>query len=461
MARSLLAPAVLQVGAADCGPAALASALLGFGRQVTVEELRERLHSDEEGTSIGDLERVAREYGLAAEEVMVPGENLLAGHEPLPAIAVFLLPDGRTHFVLLWRRWGSRFLAMDPATGLTVLGAELGSRLLVHEHLVPAEAWREWAASDEFAKPLLRRLVRLGLPPGEAQERLARALADPGVTSLAALDAAVRCAAELVSAGALERKVVADRLDALVAELVAAENPATVLSRRWWSALPQADGALLLRGALLVRLAWPSGANAAGTRPSRPANASWAAARQRRPFLLAAALTGAVAAVEGLALAGLAQGFDGGRGLAVLGAAAATFFLAAGGLLDLFAQRRALRAGRGEEMAARIDLAERLPELPDAVIASRSRADLADRIHGAVYLRQGPYIGGGVARALAELLTILLLLLHLAPDAAVHRRGAARGRRVGGRHPAGVRQHLRQPAAPAPGGRSGAERDRQ
>lgn len=420
MARRLLPPAVLQNGAADCGPAVLASALAGFGMPAPFAEMRARLGSDQEGTSIGELERVARELGLDAEEAMLPAEHLLTGTLALPAIAVVLLEDRRTHFVLVWRRWGRFFLVHDPARGRGLeSAADLGARLLHHEHGVPAAAWREWAGGAEFRGELERRLRSSGLSRRDTERLLARALASPAAEPLAALDAAARCAAELALAGALPRSGIAARVEKLVEtllEALAEGNPEAVLARRWWSALPRVDGSILLRGALVVRLT----ARAPGFARDHVETAEGAppAFRTARgPVLAAAAFSGLVAAAEGLGLAGLARG-GGGQVLAMVGVAAAAGLLAAGGAVEMLAQRRAFAAGRREEIAARIDFAERLPELPDAVITSRAVSDLADRVHATVTLRHGPYIVAGALRALAELAAILLGLLWLAPGAA-------------------------------------------
>lgn len=422
MAPSLLPPEVLQLGVTDCGPAVLAAALRGFGIDVHLDELRERLGSDEEGTSIGALERVAREYGLEADEVMVPIEQVVDGNVPGPAIVVTRLADGRTHFVLLWRRLGGYFFFLDPARGRGFVGAGLRDRLLVHEHEVPAEAWRSWAATAEFLDPLAGRLRGLGFSKVAAEAHLQNALADSGPKALAQLDAAVRAATELVEARALRRSEAPARVDRLLAALGRAEDPESWLEPRHFSALPRAEGALLLRGALLVRLKTPKAPKVA--RPaSRDANttaplqAAWRAARV--PLILTAALSGLLAAAEGLGLAALARGPEGGPALVAATAVATLLLLALGGCLDVVAQRRALAAGRSKEIATRIDLAERLPELPDAVIHSRSRADLADRIHSATALRHGPFALAGGTRSLAELAAIFTGLCVLAPTAAV------------------------------------------
>jgi hypothetical protein len=70
--RPLLVPEALQASALDCGPAALAALLGGFGLDGSFEELREACRTGRDGTSVDVLEEVAIEQGLDAEQVLVP-----------------------------------------------------------------------------------------------------------------------------------------------------------------------------------------------------------------------------------------------------------------------------------------------------------------------------------------------------------------------------------------------------
>ena len=65
--RPLLVPEVLQASALDCGPAALAALLAGFGLARPFDELRDACRTGHDGTSIDTLEAVAIEQGLDAE----------------------------------------------------------------------------------------------------------------------------------------------------------------------------------------------------------------------------------------------------------------------------------------------------------------------------------------------------------------------------------------------------------
>ncbi len=97
-----LVPEVVQTSAMDCGPAALKCLLEGFGVPVSYGRLREACQTGVDGTSIDTLEVVARQLGLAAEQVMLPMDHLaLPEAQALPAMVVVHHKDGSTHFVVV------------------------------------------------------------------------------------------------------------------------------------------------------------------------------------------------------------------------------------------------------------------------------------------------------------------------------------------------------------------------
>src|SRR5262245_7960293 len=136
----LFAPEVVQTSAMDCGPAALKAMLEGFGISVSYGRLREACQTDVDGTSIDTREEVAGQLGLQAEQVMVPVDHVLLDEShSLPAIAVVRLPNGVTHFVVVWRRHGQRVQVMDPAVGRRWMSQQrLLDSLYVHVMPVPA-----------------------------------------------------------------------------------------------------------------------------------------------------------------------------------------------------------------------------------------------------------------------------------------------------------------------------------
>lgn len=113
-----LAFEVVQTSNMDCRPAALKCLSEGSGVSASYGRLREACQTNVDGTSIDTMEDVARELGLDAEQIMIPVDHLLLPEmHVLPAIAVVRMPNGITHFVVIWRRLGSflRFVALPPS----------------------------------------------------------------------------------------------------------------------------------------------------------------------------------------------------------------------------------------------------------------------------------------------------------------------------------------------------------
>src|SRR5262245_36816329 len=98
----------------DCGPAALACLVRGFGLQASYGRLREACQTDVDGTSIDTLEDLAKDVGLLAEQILIPIDHVLVSStNVLPAIAVVRLPGGVLHFVVAWKRHGPFVQVMD------------------------------------------------------------------------------------------------------------------------------------------------------------------------------------------------------------------------------------------------------------------------------------------------------------------------------------------------------------
>ncbi|HEX4383950.1 MAG TPA: cysteine peptidase family C39 domain-containing protein, partial [Myxococcales bacterium] len=111
-------PEVVQTSALDCGPACLKSALGGFGVDVSYPRLREACQTDIDGTSIDNMEEIAQQFGVFAEQSVIPVDHVFAKKgNSFPSIVVTKLPSGSTHFVVLWKRYGPFLQLMDPASG--------------------------------------------------------------------------------------------------------------------------------------------------------------------------------------------------------------------------------------------------------------------------------------------------------------------------------------------------------
>lgn len=437
-ARRRWVPEVVQTSGMDCGPACLSALVEGHGIPARYGRLREACHTDVDGTSIDALETVANQLGLAAEQVMLPVDALLLPEaRALPAIVVVRLPNGFTHFVVVWRRHGPWVQVMDPAVGRRWLRAE---RLLrdvhVHAACVPAGAWREWAGSPEFTQIIARRLRELGIGATGA-EMIRTAAADPGWRPLATLDAALRMTANMAAARGLRRGAQAERF-----LRHALAGGAESIPTHCWSVRPIGTGAredeeLRVQGAVLVRALGPraSEASAADAEPltaevaAAAAEAApaplrgylrFAAADGWRHLALAGAATLAAAAtvaMEALVLRG-AAGL--GRTLGLweqrLGAAAAfAVFLVLLVTLEGVLGASVLRLGRRAELRLRHALLDRIPRLDDRYVQSRPASDMAERFHAMHHLRLFPRLAAGGVQLVAQMTITAAALFWLAP----------------------------------------------
>jgi ATP-binding cassette subfamily B protein len=419
----------------DCGPAVLKCLLEGFGIPAHYGRLREACQTDVDGTSIDTLESVACQLGLAAEQVMVPVDHLLLPEaEALPAILVVCLPDGLTHFVLVWRRHGPFVQVMDPGVGRRWLrGRRLLEEVYVHSHRLPAEAWMAWAVGPEFRGALARRLRALGLG-GAAGALLDKAAASPGWPSLARLDAATRLTASLVGAGGVRRGREARHVLQTVLERAAGEVPGEgpVLPGAYWSVLPAPPDPggpeqVLVRGAVLVRVparaaVRPPPGGTADAAPTPPLGADLTAALTEpalRPGRTLVRLLGGGGLLPLISLAGalvlaaaaavlepvlLRGAIDVGRDLGLLEQrlAAVGYLLAFVGALLLLEGRVAdglVRLGRRLENRLRVRFLERIPRLHDRYFQSRPVSDMAERGHSLYQVRTLPRLAGQFLRA--------------------------------------------------------------
>ncbi len=264
----------------DCGPAALKCLLDGFGKHVSYGRLREACQTGLDGTSIDTMEAVANQLGLEAEQIMIPADHLLLSEaNALPALVVVKLPNGLTHFVVVWRRHGKTLQLMDPAVGRRwASSGQFVNELYSHTMPVPAADWREFAASEDFQRVLRQRMTRLGLKHSQVRRIASQAVGQNNWLALASLDAAVRLIDSLKRTGGLRRSGDCARL---LEHFCASSN---LIPARYWSVRPapedeNGDQQLFMRGAVLVRIrgkrAAPEG------EPLRP---ELAAAIEERPL---------------------------------------------------------------------------------------------------------------------------------------------------------------------------------
>jgi ATP-binding cassette subfamily B protein len=453
--RRFVVPEVVQTSAMDCGPAVLTCLLEGFGIPVHYGRLREACHTDVDGTSIDVLEQVACQFGLAAEQVMLPVDHLLlAEADALPAIVVVKLPNQFTHFVLAWRRHGPLVQIMDPSIGRRWLtGRRFLEEVYVHTHQVPASVWHEWALSDDFRRPLSRRLRNLGWATlgSAAEDLIDQAAAAPGWRPLARLDAAARLADSLVRAGGLKagpevHKLLRALLDEGDTEQMGdvPAGKALVIPEAFWSVRPAGRRSVepnglrdveqvRVRGAVLIRVHGRRALGDGGQRPgppeapahdagpaplspelaaarAEPATRPWHTLRQLLRghgvfawFLLASVLTlvagGSV--LEAVLLRGL---IDLGRDLGLIEQRLQAMglilaFSAVLLLLEFRAVGGLVRLGRHLEGRLRMALFAKIPRLHDRYFQSRPTSDMAERSHALQQARLLPRQAGQFVRA--------------------------------------------------------------
>ena len=442
--RRAIIPEVIQISATDCGPASIKSVFAGMGLELNYRVLREACQTDVDGTSIDALEELSSQLGLEAEQVMLPMDHVfLPEARALPAVIVTLTAGGRPHFVVLWRRVGPFVQVMDPAAGRHWTRAEtLISTFYQHTTSVPAASWREWAGTEEAVAALDRRLLNLGAV--EAKALIAKALEDPGYQSIAALDAAARAVEAVVRSGALGRgRTAAGLVRSMIAKAESGEVP---IPESYWSvrANPEAEGELLLTGAVLLRFrGWRpeaapgEGAAAPSPMPMKDELATALVAAQASPartllrlvaedpwsipLLIAAGL---VVATFGRIIQALML-----RAVLDLGRDLGTVEQRAMGMLVLVAVALALLAmqvpislgllgiGRRLEVRLRKAYFEKLPKTEDRYFQSRLASDMASRCHNIQAMRTLPVLIAQSITVSLEVLSTAAALMWAAPGA--------------------------------------------
>lgn len=465
--RRLLTPEVIQPSATDCGVASLKSFLSGFRIQVDYEALREFCHTDVDGTSIDVIEDLAVRFGLDAQQVLVPMDNLFhPDARALPAIIVTTLPDGANHFIVLWRSVGKWVQVMDPGQGRRWLPRErVLEQVYEHSMALPATRWREWAGTEEFVGPLSDRMLALGLPNLVTVRLLQAALDDSRWQALAGLDAATRLVASLVSARALRRGAPAGRLLARLCKTQLGLLPETGVRvpGPYWSVQPAAgdgppegeEAEVLVRGAVLVR-AGGIAANVAQTatsthvsalpelKPGPAAAHGDARPRSREPeqstkasvlsrlwdYLKADGLVTPAALMATMPVAALAtivqallfqSMLEAGKflGLIEQRISAVTAVVAFAGtmlVVELFTGRGLLGLGRRSEVRFRMDFLRKIPRLADRYFRTRLTSDLTERIHAVTALRGVPALGTSVVEGFFALAFTAAGLIWLDPS---------------------------------------------
>jgi len=469
--RRLLIPEVVQTSAADCGPACLTALLGGFGRHVSYGRLREACQTTVDGTSIDAIEDLANRLGLRAEQIVLPGDHVcLPEAAALPAIAIVKAPTGFTHFVVIWRRHGNRLQVMDPAKGRCWISLDdFSKQLYEHEMAVPAEAWQEWGQSPEFTSSLTARMLQLGIAADEASSAIRMALADSTWRAIACLDAGVRMLQSFARAGALCEKEMLSRLwwrrvvDFLTQPPRAAskkptnkarsntepfrilraitnralearpENATQLIPEGYWSARPNKDGEVVVRGAILVRVKGRSAqgdlsalprevAAAAAEAPAQPLTELWQLLKRDgalAPATIAIALFFSAIGVvlQAILFRALVQGGQefsekGQRLGAVIAVLALLLILL---MIDIPTFGALVAMGRRLEVRFRSAFLEKLPRIAERYFHSRLTSDMAERSHSVHVLRTLPTLAGECLALVFELILTTAAIMWIDP----------------------------------------------
>ncbi len=435
-------PQVVQTSEMDCGPAALKALLEGFGIHVSYGRLREACQTQVDGTSIDTIEDIAVQLGLDAEQTMLPADLMIMREaNALPALVVVVLPNGLTHFVVVWNMIGPFVQLMDPGQGRRWTSWDRFAReLFIHQFAVPASMWREWAGSASLLAPLRRRMRDLDILESDYEALIALATQDESWHRLAILDATVRMVSEIVQAGGLTR-------GALAADVIARflEREGRDVPLNFWFALPAPDQdgvpMVVLRGAVLIRVSGLRAATplleetAAPPKPLPPELAAALAEPPLRPELeIWRVLKRDGWLVPGIVILAL---FLSTLGVTVeawlfqtlmrfgqialppeqraFAALALVIFLVGMFALEIPLASIIQRIGRRIETRLRIAFLEKIPRLGDRYFHSRLTSDMANRAHSLSALNGLPNLAVNFLRLTFQLILTTSGVLYLDP----------------------------------------------
>ena len=106
-------PFFLQHDSADCGPACLRMIARFYGKNISLQQLREQSHISREGVSMLGLSKAAETRGFRTKGVKLNLEQII-NEAPLPCIVHW----DQHHFVVLYKTGRKYVRIADPAIGL-------------------------------------------------------------------------------------------------------------------------------------------------------------------------------------------------------------------------------------------------------------------------------------------------------------------------------------------------------
>ena len=412
----------------DCGPAALKSLLEGFGIPVNYGRLREACQTGVDGTSIDTIEEVANQLGLRAEQIMLPADHVLIDEaRALPAIAVVVLPNGVTHFVIVWRRFGRFVELMDPAVGRRWVSA---ARFLSDLYHSPAARRGRGLARvcrlrRIFSRRLRRRLHVLGIASDAGCRP--QPSHDPSWRSLAALGRR-RSDARLARGFRRHRSRRRERSRARGISRSTTRPSRNIIGR---FVPTREDGQLVdARRSPGPRLGYCGEAAA----PSSPELLAALQQPSARPGTRVAAIAPRRRRLHSSrhrhrARVSQRRGDRGSDSLSridrMLAAASSPPRYRVLGrrccLLEIPLTSSLLRFGRRLEIRLRLAFLEKIPRLGDRYFQSRPKSDMAERSHSIHLIRRLPELGGQLLRYSFEIVFTTAGIIWIDPAARAHR----------------------------------------
>lgn len=441
MKTAWLAPEVMQVSQMDCGPSCLKSVLEGCGIPVHFGRLREACQTDVDGTSVNTLEELACELGLDAQQVLVPLNQFeLPEAAVAPSILITTLPNGLTHFIVLWRSWGPWVQIMDPSSGRHWISwKKLKERVYLHRMSLDKAMWLGWAMGDDFLQASQRRLQKLDISGADAQSLIQSLTLNPDAaedennhwSTITSFDAVLTWAEALYQCKALNKgnELLAFLQRQYARALQSSEPWVDVVPRQYWWAIQdkKEESSLRVEAAVLVRIQGvhsvqsetePTLALSLDPRVKESEPNPWQVLRdmllpeQKKWFLWLLPIVGlAAATVTTQAL--LFQGLLGVSDL--LGQQTFnTFiplvflFIVLSTLIEFPIAAISLSLGRQLENQFRIALFEKIPKIHDPYFRTRLLTDMARRSHRLYRLRNLPVFFVSILQQIALIFFTLL-----------------------------------------------------
>jgi ABC-type bacteriocin/lantibiotic exporter with double-glycine peptidase domain len=438
MKRAWLAPEVIQVSQMDCGPSCLKSLLDAYRISVHYGRLREACQTDVDGTSINTLEELACELGLDAQQVLVPFNQFELPEAAItPCILVTKLPNGLTHFIIVWRSLGPWVQIMDPSSGRQWISWKKLIATAYH-HRMPLEKdlWLNWASSDDFKQASQRRLRKLGIAESEITTQLQKLQPESNQENnsdhwlvIASFDAALTWAEALHQCKALNKgQELLTFFSNQFSRAVQSTQPwIDVIPRQYWWAVQhkKEPDLLIVEASVVVRIqgAKPAEAKAETNRSLSLAPGVTEAEPTPWQVLIKMLLPGqkkwliwllpiiALAAATVTTQALLFQGLLGMSDL--LGQTFNSFiplvflFIVLSCLIEFPIAAISLSLGRQIENQFRIALFEKIPKIHDPYFRTRLLTDMARRSHKLYRLRNLPVFAVSILQQTALIIFTL------------------------------------------------------